>query len=290
MKKKNLLLALLALCFTFSTHAQLFWKVSGNGLTKPSYLFGTHHLIEKEKIDNFDKALAYIPQTDVVVGEMDLSNMLGMQLKMLKVVFMKDTTIKQLLNPEEYKLVDIQMKEVVGKGLDKLGKMKPVLLSTLYDAKLYMNRYNLKKEPEAVDQVFQKAGKKAKKKIIGLETAEQQINILLNSMPLKRQAEQLVQVVKDKDKTIDSYKKLNESYLAGDLKRMSELSTDENQMTPAEKKALIVDRNNNWLVQLKALIPEKSCFVAVGCMHLADKEGLIQQLRNIGYTVEPVAF
>jgi len=290
MQIKNLYVAAFALFFALSANAQLLWKVSGNGLSKPSYLFGTNHLIEKEKIPGFDKVLTIIPQTDAVVGEMDLSDMLGMQLKVMKVAIMKDSTFKQLLSADDYKMVDKELKEVVGMGLDKLGKMKPIMLSTLYEAKLYMNQNNLKKEPEAIDQVFQKQGKKAKKQIIGLETVEQQMDILFNSTSLKRQSEMLVQAVKDKDKSLVVLKKLSEAYVAADLQKLSELGKDEEQMTNDEKKVLIDNRNNNWVIQLKALMPVKSCFVAVGCLHLTDEVGLIQQLKVAGYTVEPVVF
>ena len=290
MKNKSLSLALFALLLTLSVNGQLCWKVTGNGLSKPSYLFGTHHLMEKEKIVGFDKVLSIIPQTDAVVGEMDLSNMLSMQLKMMKVVVMKDSTMKQLLSANDYILVDQQLKEVVGIGLDKLGRMKPMMLSTLYEAKLYINQNKLKKAPEAIDQVFQKAGKKAKKKIIGLETIEQQMDILFNSMSLKRQSEILVQAVKEKAKSFDTFNKLNEAYIAGDLKKLSNLNKDEEQMTKDEMKILIENRNNNWVAQLKVLMPVKSCFVAVGCLHLTDQVGLIQQFKDAGYTVEPVVF
>ena len=288
MRNKILFVSFIAMCITLSANAQLFWKVSGNGLSKPSYLFGTHHLIEKEKIVGFNKVLAVIPQTDVIVGEMDMSNMLGLQIKMMKAMIMKDSTMHDLLNPEDYLLVDAQLKQVVGKGLDKLGKLKPMVISTLYEVKLYMNQNNLKKEPEAVDIVFQKAGKKNKKKIIGLETVEEQIDILLNSMTLKHQADMLVQAVKDKDKSFSQFVQLNDAYLKGDLKAMSQLTVIEGQMTTEDKKILIENRNNNWVNQLKILMPEQSCFVAVGCMHLADEIGLIRQLENAGYKVEAI--
>ena len=289
MRNKILSVAFIALSFTFTAHAQLFWQVSGNGLTKPSYLFGTHHLIEKEKIANFDKVLAIIPQVDVVVGEMDMSNMLGMQIKMIKECMMKDTTMHQLLTTEEYALVDSELKEVVGKGLKSLGKMKPVMLSTMYELMLYMKQNKLKKEPEAVDMVFQKEGKKAKKKIIGLETIEQQMDILFNSKSLKLQAQDLVESVKNKSKSSESLIKLNEAYLKGDLTSLSKLS-EEQQMSESDKKILITNRNKNWVEQLKKLMPQKSCFVCVGCLHLTYEEGIVQLLKNSGYTVEPFLY
>ena len=41
--KKTLVLVML-LCITLGAQAQLLWKVSGNGLDRPSYVMGTHHL------------------------------------------------------------------------------------------------------------------------------------------------------------------------------------------------------------------------------------------------------
>ena len=47
-------------------------------------------------------------------------------------------------------------------------------------------------------------------------------------------------------------------------------------------------RNDDWMVLLNKAFREKSCFVAVGYGHLRFKEGLIGQLRNLGYQVKPI--
>ena len=68
--KKLLLLSILA-CVTLSSSAQLLWKVSGNGLEKPSYLLGTMHLAPAAMIDwipGMDEALE---NCEVVIGEKD---------------------------------------------------------------------------------------------------------------------------------------------------------------------------------------------------------------------------
>ena len=49
---KRITLALAALIITIGANAQLLWKISGNGLTKPSYLFGTHHVAPLSVIDS----------------------------------------------------------------------------------------------------------------------------------------------------------------------------------------------------------------------------------------------
>jgi len=286
MNKRNFIVAIFAVFIIVPTQAQLLWKVSGNGLTKSSYLFGTHHLIEKEQIKDFDKILTLAGQADAVVGEMDMGNMLSMQLKMLKGVMMKDSIVKDLMSKEDYILVDTEFKLLMNMGMNKLGKMKPMMLSSMFTILTYTKINKLKKQPEAVDVLFQKKARKEKKQVIGLETIEQQMNIMFNSMPLRRQAELLVLGVKEKDKGAEQLKQLNEAYLSGNLKKLAALNNEDDDMTADEKKIMLDNRTTNWVNQLSALIPTKSCFVAVGCMHLVGEAGLIDQLRKIGYTVE----
>jgi uncharacterized protein len=288
MNKRNFIVTLFVMSFMVGVHAQLLWKVSGNGLSKPSYLFGTHHLIERDQINGFDKILDLAGQQDAVVGEMNMGNMLGMEIKMMKGMMMKDSTEKQLMSEADYALVDAELKDVMKMGMNKLGKIKPMMVSTMYSLMIYAKINNLKKQPEAVDILFQKKARKQKKKIIGLETIEQQMDILLNSMPLKRQADLLVKEVKEKEKGVELLKKMNEAYLAGDLQAIEALNNEDDDMSADEKKIMIDNRNANWINQLNALMPTKSCFIAVGCMHLVGETGLIGQLKKSGFTVEAV--
>ena len=287
MNKRILILAVFVLSLIVNAPAQLLWKVSGNGLTKPSYLFGTHHLIEKEQIRDFDKILALAGQADAVVGEMEMKNMLGMQLKMLKGVMMRDSTERELMSEADYNMVDAEFKQTMNMGLTKLNKMKPMMLSALYSIKIYSKLNNLRKQPEGVDMLFQNIAHKNKKSVIGLETIEQQIDIMFNSIPLKRQADLLVSEVKEKEKGVENLKKMNAAYLAGDLAQLEALNNDD-EMTADERKIMIGARNDAWMKKLVALIPDKSCFVAVGCMHLTGEAGLISQLRKAGYTLEGI--
>lgn len=287
MQKFILTLALLALMAVTGIQAQLLWKISGNGI-RTSYLFGTHHLIQKEQIPGFDKTLTLISEVDAVVGEMDMNNKMSMQLKLMNAALMKDTTLTDLLSTDDYALVNNAFEELAGLKLKAMNKMKPTMLSTMYVLLLYMKLNNVTKEPEAVDEIIQKTGKEAKKPIIGLETVEQQINILFNSTPLKRQAELLVTSIKDKDKSILTIRAMNEAYLSGNLQKLQELYLDNDDMNEQEQHLLVDNRNADWVNQLTELLKRKSCFVAVGALHLAGASGLIQQLRLKGFKIEPV--
>src|SRR5690606_3766061 len=56
----------------------LLWKISGNGLDKPSYLFGTIHMLCEEDAVLSNSLKKIIAATDEVYFEVDLDNMLEM--------------------------------------------------------------------------------------------------------------------------------------------------------------------------------------------------------------------
>jgi hypothetical protein len=288
MIKRILIVTFIAFFLIVSANAQLLWKVSGNGLTKTSYLFGTHHLIEKNQIKDFDKILILSGQADAVVGEMDMTDMASMLVKIMQVAVMPGKNIKELMNASDYTLVDTELKQILGAGLDQLGAFKPIMLETMFVGSVYLHSQNMTKQPEAIDILFQKNAKDNHKRVVGLETVEQQAAIMFDSLSLTRQAEILVKSVKEKQKEIDLMKRLNEYYLAGDLKKLSELDNEDDDMTPAEKKPMYENRNNDWIKQIPALMTKQSCFIAVGCMHLVGETGLIEQLKKSGYTVEGI--
>jgi len=288
MKKNIFMMVFIALFFIVSAHAQLLWKVSGNGLTKPSYLFGTHHLIEKDQIKDFDKILTLSGQADAVVGEMDMTDMASMNVKIMQSAVMQGKNIKEMISAEDYVLVDSELKQLIGAGLDQIGALKPMMLETMYGVMVYLKSQNLTKQPEGVDILFQKKAIENNKPVIGLETIEQQTAILFDSLPLNRQAEILVKSVKEKQKEIELLKRLNEYYLAGDLQQLSDLDKEEDDLTPTERKPIYENRNNNWMKQIPNLFVQQSCFVAVGCMHLIGETGLIEQLRKAGFKVEGI--
>ena len=286
MQKRTIFIFVLLL-LTLHAQGQLLWKISGNGLKKSSYLFGTHHLIDKDKIPQFDSILAVCAQADAVVGEMDLKEP-GIQKKMMQGSVMKGKKMKDLVSPADFQMLDTEFKSVMGVGMSLLGSFKPMVLMSLHQLTLYLKMSGLKKQPVAVDELFQKQARAGSKAVIGLETIDYQINVLFNSMTLERQAEVLLYEVRQKDQLMKDLSQLNEAYVTGNLEKMKELDVDDESMTPEERKTLVDNRNQNWLKQLPELLNKQSCFVAVGCLHLVGDNGLINQLRLQGYTVEPV--
>jgi hypothetical protein len=125
-----------------------------------------------------------------------------------------------------------------------------------------------------------------KKPVTGLETAQEQIDILMG----KSIDEQVVDIRKylekiDEADTLTS--KIVDLYFAQDIVGLWAVTTD-NKEYIGDMKRLLEDRNNNWMKKLPGLMKDKPQFIAVGALHLAGPTGLVYQLRKAGYTVTPV--
>jgi hypothetical protein len=288
--KKNILILVLLLISLAAIHAQLLWKVTGNGLKQPSYLFGTHHLIPISFLDSVPGLYKAFNSCDVVVGEMVLNN-IDATSRIQRAAIMPDhQNIKDLLNDDEYKLVDMGLKSVLKLGLKDVSIMNPSLVQTMYEMEMYKKLTGFKEDTQS-DSYFQLVATEKGKKVIGLETVDQQIAILFNNSNLELQANRLVETVEKKDSILSEMLHLNKLYRTGKIEELIEISKRKvtiNDLTDEEYDQLVDKRNADWMTKLPGLFKQSSCFVAVGAMHLGGKKGLIKLLEKEGYKVNPI--
>lgn len=301
MQLKKIYFSLAALVLLFSCMGapkgdtgSLLWKVSGNGLAKPSYLFGTHHLIPITFLDSVSGIHDAFENTEQAVGELDMGNMSQMQMKIMGESTMPaGITFDSFLSATDVTLLDSILTRLMGVGLGQLGTLKPALLSNLISVTLYQQYYPSLSSGKSLDQYFQEEALKRNRPVIGLESTEDQIHVLLNSQTLDRQAELLICMVKHPELLKEQMDKLQLAYHAQDIHALLELYEEEMPDDPCpsteeEKNLLNRDRNRKWLEKLPAIMADKPSFIAVGCLHLPGKDGLIEGLRKLGYRVEAV--
>ncbi len=282
-KKIRLLLVLsLTANLSFFSQNSLLWEISGNGLKKTSYLFGTYHLITSTFIDSFPLIHQEYSKTDAVAGEMILDAACLQKVQASAV--MKDSSLDQLLCKADYQLVADYLKETSGMSLSLFNKMKPVVVGTLF----YSSLLTSKEKGVEMDQYFQESAKTDNKKLIGLETVEDQIAVLFEGTSLKRQAEMLVKSAKDRDATGPELMRTTHCYRTGDLACLLASLQAEDGYTTDEMNRLLYSRNLNWMKKMPGLMEEMSVFIAVGAGHLPGDGGLIDLLRKKGYTLTPL--
>ena len=290
MKKKILMMFLFVLSLS-AVQAQLLWKVTGKGLKHPSYLFGTHHLISIQFLDSVPGLFKAFNNSETVIGEMVMNNIDATN-KIQQAAIMPDhKRINDLLNDVQYKLVDTELKSVLKFGLKDVSIMNPSLILTMYEMEIYKKLTGFKDESQS-DSYFQLVAAEKGKKVIGLETVDQQISFLFGIGSLQRQADILVETIEKKDSILLEMIMLNKLYKAGKLEELVDLSKGKgniSDMTPEEYAKLVDLRNVDWMTKLPGYFKDSSCFVAVGAMHLGGKKGLIKLLEKEGYKVTPVS-
>lgn len=272
----------------------LLWEISGNGLEKPSYVFGTHHLVPLSFLDSIKGLPEAFESTEQVIGELDMSDMTQMQMKIMsKSMMPEDTTYDILLSAEDKILLDSTLRDVLGTSMTMMKTMKPAILTNLISLTLYQKYFPTVAEETGIDLHFQEEARKKSKEVVGLEAVDDQIYALFDSQPLQRQAELLMCMIKNPELLKEEMTDLQEAYHSQDMKKLLALSEKErpNDPCPAtqeEKDALNKNRNAKWLEQLPALLKSKPSFIAVGALHLPGKNGLIEGLRTQGFIVEAV--
>ena len=72
---KKITFSLLLMLVALGAQAQLLWKISGNGLQKPSYIIGTYHLAPVTFTDSIKGLKEALDVSEQVYGEIIMSEM-----------------------------------------------------------------------------------------------------------------------------------------------------------------------------------------------------------------------
>ena len=288
--KKLAFTIFILLWVVISAQAQILYKVSGNGLEKPSYLFGTHHLAPLSVFTENADAIEAFASAGQIVGEIDIKgNPLQVSAKMTPYMLAPiDSTLSKVIPSEQYAEADSLLQEILKTPeitLKTFEIFKPAVLTQLITVAIIIQNMPGYKAEEQLDYYFQLLGIEEGKKILAFETVEQQAEILFRSQSIQSQAEELLEILANPQDLALEAQKLNKAYLAQDIDAMFQMALTEN-IDPDFFEKLTTQRNNNWIQQLPEIMKADSTFVAVGCLHLAGETGLVQQLRNLGYTVE----
>ncbi|MEZ0540646.1 TraB/GumN family protein [Fibrella arboris] len=287
MQRPVLISLILLLSCLAATGQSLLWEVSGNGLAKPSYLFGTYHILRDSYLRQDSLTRRHFENAEGVVVEMVFdSSEAG---KVRQYATMADNNLIRLIDANDYKLVADEFNAVTGQELSFYNQIKPVIIATALSVAYARQRSDTltRFSGQPIDLYFVKQAQAAQKPLKGLETLDEQLTLLYNRQSVEKQAENLVRMVKQKNVPRPQGSTLTDLYLRADLDGMWTLFQRESD-TPADLYALIDDRNLRWMSQLRPLLAERSTFIAVGVGHLTGPNGLLNLLREAGYVVKAV--
>lgn len=292
---KKLSLVVMLLCVALVANAQLLWKVSGKDLSKPSYVFGTHHLapvsIVKD-VAGFHQAMDAVEQVygEIVVSEMNSPE--SMKKVQHAIVLPGDTTLHTLFNDAEYDSIAVHVKELMGADLNVLDRMKPAFINSQLSLLLAMRTIEGFNPQLQLDGWVQAEAMTKGKKVDGLENVDFQMGILFDSQTLQRQSEQLYCSVTHLKELAQQSQRMTTAYMnqkLGDLSViMDEKMGNACDALPEEEETLIYGRNANWVGVMPAIMKEAPTMFVVGVGHLLGERGILSLLKKQGYTVEAV--
>ncbi len=269
----------------------LLWEISGNGIEKPSFLYGTIHIINKDDFLLTDETKASFNSSERVTFEINMEELddISTLFTLFSKVMMPDAiTLKDLLEEEDYNFVKKELSEL---GLPSmmmgiLERIKPMFLTTFVSGDMDPNSLE-NGEIVSYEMEFMKMAQQTEKEMAGLETIEYQISIF-DSIPLTDQAQMLVESLKAESEGSDQFKEMIDMYLNQDIEAMQEMFNDEDDGMAKYEDVLLVNRNRNWIPIMESMMKEKPTFFAVGAGHLGGENGVIKLLRKEGYTVKPL--
>ncbi|MCY7350717.1 MAG: TraB/GumN family protein [Cytophagaceae bacterium] len=279
---------LLSLVFTllicFSAQGQkssLLWAVSGNGLEKPSYLFGTIHIICPRDFSLSPPVQRSLAASQQLALELDFDDP-NMMMTMQQMTAMKGgQTLKKMLSETDYQVVENYFRDSLKMNVAMFGTFKPFVLMSLMYTKL------LGCQPKSYELEFTQAAKKDKKEVIGLETVAEQMSIF-DKIPYEKQAEALVKMIQSGDKARKEFTELVELYKSQNIKKMAKISEQSDFNFEGFEADLLDNRNQHWISIIGREAREKSTFFAVGAAHLGGRKGVIRLLKKAGYQVKAI--
>jgi uncharacterized protein YbaP (TraB family) len=284
----QLLLLLLVAGKAGAQYHSLIWKISGNGLKEPSYLFGTMHTADARIVDLGDKlAKPYFPQVKAYAMELDPGEESFNAGLLSKLMMGKGYSLMKMLPDKEYRFLDSVVTKQVGYPMALFDNIAPIFVLTIFETmSLGLSDSSIDGNTQLLDLYFYKLAKDQKKKIIGVETAEEQLKAL-GELPYPEQATLLVQEIDSFQQNQNGGKDAVRYYLNQDLDSLS-ATDDDNKKPEKYYKALVLDRNERMAKRIGEFIKKQPTFIAIGALHLPGKEGVIELLRKQGYTVGAV--
>lgn len=299
--KKLVLMGLVALMSLMGgVNAQLLYKISGNGLEKPSYIVGTYHLAPGNFADSILGLKDAFASCKQIYGELDMQDALSDENrdKLEKAQLLPEgTTLSSLLTKEQMDRVNTLMRETIGADMTnpmlaaQFDKMTPTALSTTLTVFAFIKKSPNFNPMNLLDSHLQLLAQKQGMVIKGLETVDFQVEVLYGSS-LEKQVEELMCVVDNFDDVVEMAEFVTAAYFSQDLDQLLDVTNEEGEgpcaSSPESNDNLIYNRNANWVKAMPDIMRQAPTFFAVGAAHLCGDRGVLRLLEQAGYKIEGV--
>jgi hypothetical protein len=265
----------------------LLWKISGNGLEEPSFLFGTIHLIPKDDFFTGAAIEKAITESRTLVMEVADINDLGASMGVTSKILLDSGTIADHIDSTRFRLLLAAVEKHMGLDsvsfMKQFGRMKPF---GLYTITMQMEDIT-SKDMKSYEKYFMERAFHHDLPMDGLESIDFQMS-LFEKISFEDAVDMLLAGFEEKGAD-GGYTEMVEVYKKNDLDTMLEMMTSSGDLLMDNNREDFLDgRNKAWIPRIEKLIQQGPCFIAVGAAHLPGEQGVIQLLRKQGYDITPL--
>jgi uncharacterized protein YbaP (TraB family) len=264
-------------------YPSLLWEISGNGLTKPSYLYGTMHVSKKVAFHLTDAFFEGLKNTEALALETNpetwLSEIMTEGMSMVNSNLFNNYYGS---NSDDFYNKAFTFTIPGNKFIQGQISREPENVNgLLYRFNGYSGNYE---EYTYLDLFIFQSARKSHKPVYALEDFKTSMEMLTKaSMPDPKET-----TVSKRVKTpYNLSEKIEDAYRKGDLDALDSLHKLSSQSANFEK-YMLTDRNVIMAVHMDSIMKKESLFTAIGAAHLPGEKGVISLLRNMGYVVKPV--
>ena len=269
-----------SLLVSFLANSQLLYEIKSKNGQHTSYLFGTIHLMPKDKF-NIDSTLtAAFNSSNMIAMEVDLNMDLAQKIELAKETILPEgKTLRDICTEAQYQLIYTYAVDSNGmskKKFKRYSRLKPFFFSS---ALLQESIENTK----SYELEFGEMAKKESKKTMGLESIQVQMQTI-NTVSLEDQVRMLIDGMKE----TQSYDAMLANYLSESIDALYVDIVTESEGFPDFVENFLNKRNTQWIPVITDQIERENTFIAVGAGHLPGPNGVLELLRAKGYRITPI--
>ncbi|MEO5783526.1 MAG: TraB/GumN family protein [Ginsengibacter sp.] len=264
-------------------YPSLLWEITGNGLTNPSYLFGTMHVSSKMVFHLPDSFYYAIKNVETVALELNPDVWQGQMVK-LDQLQLNYKNFTQAPNTDYLNEKSFQLEKYEDELKTALSSEPTVVNSLLYRS--YKSKEDFEEDTFLDLYIFQ-TGKKLGKRATGVENYYETEKIVMEAYAEMAKEKNKKTIDTDGESMNDISQKMEDAYRSGDLDLLDSLS-DMMDASDAFRNKFLYKRNDIQANSIDTILKKNSLFVGVGASHLAGNKGVIELLRKKGYTLRPV--
>ena len=307
MNKKLILTPLLFMAAIVTTNAQLIFRISGNGLEKPSYILGSLHVLSGDLLDSIPAFLEAENQCQQLFVEEDVTdpqNKKERQAAGIQLMTLPDgKTISDILGEEKMNILQERMKDSFHINLaDSAAKAylhyQPFFFTVLLNSIIQMEalqKYPAMRNGNMMDVACAKRAKDHGWKVGNLDqrhtSEELEKDKEALSQSIDEQADSLMALLNNFDerkqkilKEFEGAQTMCDYWTVGDYEGFERFIQPDNEANPA----IYADRNKKWIPTIIEAVKDMPTLFVFGAGHLTGPDGVVRMLRDAGYKVEQV--